>query len=185
MQRRVLIQALGALAGVWASPGAYPHTPYRQWEVYRRKHLLIGCHKDDPQTYALAQNVVNVLSTELPAAKARIARAPSVRRLASLLGTEQLNVAILSYHNAQAMAAGRDAFKPYGQMDLRSLFVHAEYTLVARALMPDRHAWLIAHALHGFVGDGQSSQEKSDGPPPLPWHDGAAQYRKGLAVPLQ
>ena len=23
------------------------HTPYGQWVVYRKKHLLIGCHKAD------------------------------------------------------------------------------------------------------------------------------------------
>ena len=33
------------------------HTPYKQWQVYRRKHLLIGANKADPPTYELGKKI--------------------------------------------------------------------------------------------------------------------------------
>ncbi len=70
---------------LWLSVGAAMvlllggHTPYGQWVVYRKKHLLIGCHKADPETYDLAKRVVALLDAHLPAAKSRVARAPNAR----------------------------------------------------------------------------------------------------------
>ena len=86
------------------------HTPYGQWVVYHQKHLLIGCHKADPETYELAKRVVALLAEHLPAAKSRVARAPDAGRLASLLGTAQLAVATLSGADAAAMLAGSGRF---------------------------------------------------------------------------
>jgi len=45
-RRRALRLSVGAAAALLLSG----HTPYRQWVVYRKKHLLIGCHKADPET---------------------------------------------------------------------------------------------------------------------------------------
>ena len=90
------------------------HTPYGQWQVYRQKHLLIGCHREDPETYDLAQQVVATLDERLPEAAARPARARTAGRLASLLGTDQLKLAVLSEEDAAAMAVGAGRFAPYG-----------------------------------------------------------------------
>ena len=175
MRRRQFLRWLigGVCAGAWS--GAQAHTPYNQWTVYRRKHLLIGCHKQDPRTYDLARRIVAVLESHLPAARARVARAPTAGRLASLLGTGQLDVTILGNQDVIAMSAGTGDFAPYGAIPLRVLLLLEEHALVCRSEMPDRHALLIADALHG---SGIESVELTETDMPAPWHDAVAGYRK-------
>ena len=155
------------------------HTPYGQWTVYRKKHLLIGCHKRDPVTYDLAKQVVAVLGDHLPSAKARVARAPTPGRLASLLGTDQLHVAVLSWADAARMSAGEADFKPYGAIPLRLLAPVAERSLIAHATLPARHAWLVAAALsdNAIVKNATLDQQA------LPWHPGAEAFRNGAPEP--
>ncbi len=182
MQRRRLVEAgIGLIAGcALAALPARAHTPYRQWVVYRRKHLLIGCHKDSPATYALAKRIVAALDTHLPDARARVARAPNAGRLASLLGTDQLDVALLARADAAAMAAGRGEFTAYGPVDLATLFLYPEYALIGRTALPARHAWLIAEALHesGLVESDSGEQS-----PPLAWHRGVSLFFDGAPLP--
>jgi len=182
VQRRQLLFASVALACAWASGKAQAHTPFNQWVVYRKKHLLIGCHKEDLATYTLAQQLISVLDFELPTAKARIARAPTTRRLASLLATEQLDVAVLSPDDVVLMATGKGQFAPYGRIELRTLFLFTDYVLAVRNSFPVKHAWLVAHALHeSEFGD----QLDSARIPPLPWHEGAALYLGGKPLPTK
>jgi len=108
MLRRTFVRAGIALAcaEALARRPALAHTPYKQWVVYRRKHLLIGCHRQDPGTYVLAQRLVKVLQTRLPDARARIARAPTAGRLASLLGTNTTPVSSGEAATVAAVGAG-------------------------------------------------------------------------------
>ncbi len=182
MLRRTFVRAgIGLVGGcAWVGIPALAHTPYRQWVVYRRKHLLIGCHRQDPETYALARRMVAILEERLPAARARVARAPTPGRLASLLGTDQLDVALLRHADASAMAAGKGDYAPYGEIALHTLFLHPEYALVGRADIPARHAWLIAHALYESDADIPLAADAS---PPLPWHDGVRSFLAGQPLP--
>ena len=180
MQRRDFLAFSIAGVWVWNSPYVQAHTPFNQWVVYRKKHLLIGCHKDDIETYRLAQELVDALSSELPAAKARIARAPTPRRLASLLATEQLDIALLNPDDAMLMAVGEAQFAPYGSIDLSTLFLLTDYVLVVRSDFPVKHAWLVAHALHeAELGTSVDAATK----PPLPWHKGVSLYLDGKPLP--
>lgn len=145
IQRRDVFAGLAAVLA--ASPAALAHTPYGQWVVYRKKHLLIGCHRQDPDTYTLAQAVVREFENDLEAARARPARAPRPERLASLLGTDQLDVAILNAMDANEMATGAGRFAPYGKIPLRVIGSHGAYAMVAHARVPDHHAWLMAMAV--------------------------------------
>ncbi len=146
MNRRQFLQlSAGAAAAIMLGG----HTPFGQWVIYRQKHLLIGCHKEDSVTYDLAKQVALKLEEHLPAAKSRVARAPDAGRLASLLGTGQMDVAILSYADAGGMAAGNGAFTAYGATDLKMLIPVADRILICRADFPDRHAWLVTGALTG------------------------------------
>jgi len=52
LTRRGLVGAVAALAV--AAP-AHAHTPYRQWVVYRKRHLLVGCHRGDAPAYPRAK----------------------------------------------------------------------------------------------------------------------------------
>ena len=154
------------------------HTLYGQWVAYRRKHLLVGCHRRDPETYALAKRLVAELAESLPAAKARPARAPHPERLASLLGTDQLDIAILSARDCAGMAAGQGRFEPYGALPLRLLAPYGGHLLIAHARFPDRHAWAVRAALSDH-----DDASPAQGNPALDWHPGAAAWQAGKPQP--
>jgi hypothetical protein len=66
---------LGLAGAGWLLCGA--HTPYGQWQVYRRKHLMIGTSKADPPSYPLGRRIVEILVDYLPESSARVTRGPS------------------------------------------------------------------------------------------------------------
>ncbi|MEM6550227.1 MAG: hypothetical protein AAF713_21160 [Pseudomonadota bacterium] len=169
----------GFLLGALAAWPAWAHTPYGQWTVYRKKHLLIGCHREAPDGYAAAKAVVADLAEHLPEARARVARAPHAGRLARLFATDQLDVAVLSPASARAMRDGQGAFVPYGPVSLAALtVVAAGWICAAHARLPARHAWLIAEALaeSSIAQPGRAEQ-------PLEWHPGAEAFLSGDPVP--
>lgn len=178
-RRRALQSLLLSPVLLCVNRAVQAHTPYGQWQVYRKKHLLIGCHKDDPETYALAKDLVASLETHLPAARARVARAPNAQRLASLLGSGQLDTAIVSDQDARNMASGSSKFKPYGKIDLRSLHLLPAHTLIGNAQIPERHAWLIASSLHEIRSKSPSRE------PPILWHAGVTRYLSGQVEPKE
>ncbi len=186
LPRRAFLGRAVLLAG--ASLVLTGHTPYRHWDIYRQAHLLIGCHKGDPETYALAQEAVAVLAEHLPKAKARVARAPHPERLASLIGTGQLFVTVLGRDEAFAMASGAGAFAPYGAQPLQQLAEMEAYLLVAHAELPKRHAWLITEALFGSrlmpETEGTATQATAaEGAVSLPWHPGSRAFLDGEPEP--
>ena len=172
---------------LWLSAGAAMvlllggHTPYGQWVVYRKKHLLIGCHKADPETYDVAKRVVALLEKHLPAVKSRVARTPDAGRLASLLGTAQMAVATLGAADAAAMLRGTGRFEAYGAIALRILTPVAGRLLVARADFPVRHAWLVTGAL---VGTDLAPTPKRPGDFGIPWHPGSLAFLAGRPEPV-
>ncbi|HSR70970.1 MAG TPA: hypothetical protein VLL72_01195 [Kiloniellales bacterium] len=176
IRRRVLRGVLAIAAGLLLSG----HTPYRQWVVYRKKHLLIGCHKADPETYDLAKRAVALLEEHLPAARARVARAPDARRLASLLGTGQMEVAMLDAADAEGMLQGTGPFAPYGPVSLRLLVRLGGRLLVCRADFPERHAWLVTGALAGteLADLGTPTTDSA-----VPWHPGSRAFLDGRPEP--
>ena len=174
MQRRSIIYAGCGLLCACIVTGVQAHTLYNQWVVFRKKHLVIGSHREDLVTYQLARKIVAILNEKLPKASARVARAPTSGRIASLIGTAQMDVAMLSHQEAVDMAAGKGTFKPYGEIDIKALFLAQHYVLVGRADIPDKHSWLIAHALDGSELITSDSVE-----PPVPWHHGTRLYHSG------
>ena len=172
-RRRIVLTGCGLISACIAN-GIQAHTLYNQWVVYRQKHLVIGSHRQDPSTYQLAKQIVAVLNDTLPKASARVARAPTAGRIASLMGTAQMQVALLSHTDAIDMAAGIGTFKPYGKINIKSLFLAQQHVLVGRADVPDKHSWLIAHALYGSKLPGLVNTDA-----PVPWHQGARDYHAG------
>lgn len=146
--RRQVLKAAAALS-VWLL--ASGHTPYRQWDVYRRKHLLIGANKADPPTYELGKRIAAVLLKELPESRGRVARAPHAWRLASLITTDQIQLILLSGEDVQALSNGRDGFEAFGKVELRALFRFGGYWLICRPDFPEDHAVLLTRTLldHG------------------------------------
>lgn len=156
------------------------HTPYKQWAVYRQKHLLVGCHKDLPETYELSQRIVALLDADLPTASARIARAPAASRLASLLATDQLNIAVLTPETATAMAEGSGIFAAYGSIALTTLLPLDKYLLVGHSRLLDNHCWQITKALEPIA-----SLDVKTVSPVLPWHNGSEQFVLGEPIPAK
>ena len=148
IHRRRVLKTAAALS-LWLL--ASGHTPYRQWAVYRRKHLLIGANKADPPTYDLGRRIAALLAEELPESRARVARAPHAWRLASLLTTEQIELVLLSSEDARALRDGKGGFEAFGKTELRSIFRFGSYWLISRPDFPADHVGLLTETLinHG------------------------------------
>ncbi|WP_108880120.1 hypothetical protein [Anderseniella sp. Alg231-50] len=177
MNRREFLWVPVLLAS-WQTAGA--HTPYRQWVVYRKKHLLIGAHRADPTTYDLAKKLAAVLAHSLPKSRCRVARAPTAQRLASLIGTDQLDVAVLDTADAIAMQSGSGRFEPYGPISIRQLAGIGGRLLVAHERLPARHAWLIAATLDQTR---TTDRRRLDQDPDVSWHPGALSFLRGKPQP--
>lgn len=171
--RRAALRLLGIGTAALAGMG---HTPYRQWQVYRQKHLLIGTQKADPGSYPLGQAIARQLVERLPESRARVTRGPDARRLASLLTTGQLDLILLEAGEVGALSGGEPPFGDYGPIELRTLAVFDGYRLVTRPDFPAHHAWQIAQALR---------QDPADLPAtgPAPAHPGVAAYHAGGPMP--
>lgn len=176
-RRAVLVGAALALAALPATE-ALAHTPYRQWVVYRRKHLLIGAHRGDERTYALAKEIAAAMAHELPGARARVARGPRPQRIASLMGTGQLSLAVLVAPEAERMARGAAPFEGHRPVPLHALATLGDgYRLYATPELRPDHAWLVAEALeHGGIGRPPAGDA-------LPPHPGASAFWAGEAMP--
>jgi hypothetical protein len=176
MNRRNFL--LGALALAAGAKPALAHTPYGQWVVYRKKHLLVGAHRADPRTYDLAKELAALLLEHLPESRSRVARAPTAERIASLIGTEQLDIAVLARADAAGMLRGSGRFRPYGAIALQLLAELGPHQLVAHERFPMRHAWLVAGAVHpSFIGNAQIADAGLD------WHPGALAFIRGEPEP--
>lgn len=179
MERRGLLRAGLATAALLATSA---HTPYRQWQVYRQRHLLIGTSKADAPTYALGQQIAEVLATHLPESSARVARGPDPWRLASLLTSGQLQVVLLSTSDVAALRDGRAPFEAFGATELRALFAFGPYYLVCRPDFPDHHAYLVVRTLTEHSG-AIAGAEPVGGGAPVPVHPGAAAHANGAPMP--
>lgn len=158
------------------------HTPYRQWTIYRKRYLLILTSKTDAPTFRLGERVAAVLAANLPTSKARVVRAPHTARIASLISTKQMDVAILSRVDAEKLLAGQSPFADYGPVALRSIISLGEYLLICRADFPDRHAYLVASTL--FARKSELPVAVSIGDTgKVPIHPGALAYAKGHPEP--
>ncbi len=177
MNRRTFLWAPALLA---LGQGAGAHTPFGQWVVYRKKHLLIGAHRADPLTYELAKQTAATLAEHLPKSKSRVARAPTAGRLASLLGTNQLDVAVLSEADAAGMVSGAGRFEPYGEIQLKLLARLGARILVAHERFPQHHAWLVTSTL---VQTEMASAQAAKTDAALEWHAGSRAFIEGKPQP--
>jgi TRAP-type uncharacterized transport system substrate-binding protein len=179
LQRRPVL--IGLVAAAWLATTA--HTPYRQWQVYRRRHLLIGTSKADAPTYPLGQRIAELLATELPESSARVTRGPDPWRLASLLTTGQLEVALLREADVAALRDGRAPFEAFGPTALNALFAFGDYLLVCRPDFPGHHAWLVVETLSEHAGAIAGAAPATPLASPVPIHAGALAYALGEPMP--
>jgi hypothetical protein len=180
MLRRKLLQA-SLIATAWFLAGA--HTPYRQWQVYRRRHLLIGTSRADQPTYPLGQKIAQLLATQLPESSARVTRGPDPWRLASLLTTGQLEVALLSSADVAALRDGREPFAAFGRTELNALFAFGDYLLVCRPDFPAHHAYQVTQTLAVNAALIAGARFTDAGTSPSTLHPGARAYVLGEPMP--
>ena len=181
MHRRAFFRT--GLVALAASAGA-AHTPYRQWQVYRQKHLLIGTSKVDAPSYPLGQRIAEVLATHLPESSARVTRGPDPWRLASLLTTGQLEVAVLAQDDVLALRDGLAPFEAFGPTALHALFAFRNYVLVCRPDFPAHHAYQVVHTLANHAsGIPGAMPLHASATNPAPIHAGARAYALGEPMP--
>jgi hypothetical protein len=173
----VLIGSLGLVSS--------GHTPYRQWMVYRQRHLLILTDRSDPPSYPLGKQIAAVLAARLPASKARVTRAPHTERIASLISSKQLDVALMSPPDATALAAGLPPFEAYGPVALRTLVVLDGYLLICRNDFPARHAYAVTSTLDRHRDELPPIATDAEASPPIPLHPGALAYFEGASPPAE
>ena len=176
--RRRLLRAGAALAA-WAAAGG--HTPYRQWAVYRRKHLLIGTCRADAPTYPLGKRIVAALAARLPESRPRVTRARDQLRLASLITTGQLEVVLFSAADAAALRDGAPPFAAFGPTPLAALFRYGPRLLLCRPDFPARHGWLVARALSESAANFADAGPADGGVVPV--HSGARAFAAGAPEP--
>ena len=163
------------------SPG-HAHSPWGQYHVYRKKHLLILSTRDDGPSYPFSRQLVDCLDATLPAAKARPARAIDLERAHNLLRTDQFQFALLSKRNVEMMREASGRFSGKQAVDLKTVLEFGDLALVVRAEFP---AGLVAMVAQGIVegADGLSIKPRTTAAmlqdPNL--HEGAAQALRDLA----
>ncbi|MEB3210505.1 MAG: hypothetical protein VKL39_04095 [Leptolyngbyaceae bacterium] len=142
MKRREYLRGMGAIALFPLIP-PFAHTPFPQWKVYRKLHLFVVVNREDAAAYELGRAIAHTLAEEIPESRAMVTRARDALRLASLISTEQLDVALVS---TSELMAWQDHQPPYDQLQpvhLNKLFEVNDYVLISRDdFLPDHAAWI-------------------------------------------
>jgi hypothetical protein len=164
------------------------HAPYGQWGVYRRRYLLILTSRADPPSFELGKRVAEVLAERLPNSNAQVSRAPNKERIASLISSHQMDVALMRRDDAAALRQGQTPFAGHGPVELFTIIGIGEFLLACRDDFAARHAWLIAEtfdrsrdALPELLLPTASTSEPPDARIPL--HPGALGYFTGAPMP--
>lgn len=143
MKRRDCLNGMGAVIALFP----LGHTPFPQWKVYRKLHLFIVVNREDAVAYDLGQAMAHTLADEIPESRAMVTRARDSLRLASLISTQQLDVALVPRSD---LTAWREHQSPYDQLQptgLKELFAVEEYVLIARDDFRSEHAAWIRETL--------------------------------------
>ncbi len=149
MNRRTLLLGAASIVAALTLPvrAAWAHSPYRQWDIFRKKHLQILTSRSDLNGDTIGDEWVALLLERLPLSQAMVSRARDTRRVASLLKTDQAKLAVLSHEDAKAMISGGAGFEEYSPMPLQILLDNGTHVLVARENLPLHHAYVVTATL--------------------------------------
>ena len=160
----VLLGAAGLLL-----PG---HSPYKQWYVYRAKHVVVVADRTRPGAFAAASSVAAARAAHWPQSKAVAAAARSANDVVSLLSSGQLEIGLLSPAVALAAFEGQGRFAEQGRIPLRAIAVLGDEVVVVLESYPVEKARIVAQALAESPGAGPAAAAA----PPIPFHAGALEY---------
>ena len=149
MHRRFFLTQLSLLGSLvaTATSSLWAHTPYRFWNVFRKRNMQIMTSLEDVPGDDTGEAWVAVLRDKLPLSRAMVSRAHKMTRTASLLKTNQVKLAVLSYTHAQQMLSGAEPFAEFAPLDLEILVDNGKHLLVARTDLPLYHGYLVTMAL--------------------------------------
>jgi TRAP-type uncharacterized transport system substrate-binding protein len=168
-----LVAVTGAACGVMG------HSPYRQWQVYRKSRLIIVTSAAEPASYPLGEAVAALLALHLPESRALVARAADSLAIVKLLGSDQLDLAILSADDARDAHDGRARFASEGPLALRALAVLGPYLFVCREDFPAPKAQAVSRTLAAHWRDGGALPPAGSPPPSIPLHAGVTGQQRG------
>ena len=148
MQRRSFLARLSLASALTWLPVtlAMAHTPYRFWNVFRKRNMQIMTSLEDEAGDDKGEAWVAVLRDKLPLSRAMVSRAHKLTRTASLLKTDQVKIAVLSHAHAQQMLSGAAPFTEFVPMQLEILVDDGQHLLVCRTDVPLYHGYLITMA---------------------------------------
>jgi hypothetical protein len=149
MQRRSFISRLSLASALAWFPAAetLAHTPYRLWDVFRKRNMQIMTSHADYTGDDIGDAWVAVLRENLPLSRAMVSRTHDMPRIASLLKTDQVKSAVLSYMHARLMFTGEPPFEEFAPLQLEILVDNGKYLLVTRPDLPLYHGYLVTTAL--------------------------------------
>jgi hypothetical protein len=90
---------------------------------------------------------VAVLRENLPLSRAMVSRTLDLRRSASLLKTNQVKLAVMSYQDAQLLSSGQPPFAAFAPLEMEILIDNGKYLLLTRPDLPLYHGYLVTTAL--------------------------------------
>lgn len=123
------------------------HAPWGQHEVYRQMHMLVMCSKTDHGAFEFTKDLVFVLDEYLPEAKARAARARDTERLADLLITNQIPLAIISNELLETLTkSNSDIFQNLLETS-KTLYTFSDMVLIVNHDFPKKHMKVIINSL--------------------------------------
>jgi TRAP-type uncharacterized transport system substrate-binding protein len=182
MQRRLCIRLLGAGAAVSLLSG---HSPYRQWDTYRKARLVLLVSAADEAAVRLAQALAALFANRLPKSRATYARARDTNDAIRLLASKQLDVALLRESDAHAALTGAEPFADNGGVALRTLGVFGEHLFVCLEGVPEASAHMLAETLTEHWRDidpllvQNAGSPKPSRAPRVPLHPGAMEFYRG------
>ncbi len=172
MDRRTFLR-LVALTG--AAGGVMGHSPYRQWQAYRKARLIIVTSAAEPASYPLGEAIATLLAHHLPESRAVATRAADSLAIVKLLGSDQFDLAILSAGDARDAYDGRARFASEGALPLRALAVLGPYLFVCREDFPVAQAQAVSGTLAEHWRDsGALPPASSPAQASIPLHPGVA-----------
>lgn len=172
------------------------HSPYRQWVTYRRRRLFILTSAAEEPSFPLGEAIVQVLIAHFPESQAMAARAKDSLEIIKLIGSQQLDVALLLADETRNALEGKGKFRDEGPLPvLKILFVFGSYLLICRDDFPKQKAYQVAKTLSENENVLKSAvpaqvlssilSSKRDRPmvPSLPFHPGALDFYEGRPLP--
>lgn len=124
-------------------PSAFAHSPYGQWDTFRSRYLQIVTNKIDIEGDKFGEEIADTLRQGLPSSRALVSRAPDIERIASLLYTDQVKVAVISHKDLKVLLAIED----FKSMPISILLDNGTYVVLARNDLPAYHGYLISKTL--------------------------------------